>query len=47
MHPNNRTVKKSEFEYHDTTDPKGAYHLSPFVNRPGGFYNRKTSEPFS
>jgi hypothetical protein len=47
MHPNNRTVKNSEFAYHDTSDPKGAYHLSPFVNRLGGFYNRKTSEPFS
>lgn len=31
----------------DGLDPKGSYHLTPFVKRPGGFYNRKTSEPFT
>ena len=48
MHPNNRTVKKSEFNYVASTDePKGATALRSFTGRPGGFYNRKTAEPFS
>lgn len=48
MHPNNRTVKKSEFEYMAATDePKGAAALKTFTARPGGFYNRKTAEPFT
>jgi len=44
----NRTVKKSEFGYNDATaEPKGSHALRPFANRPGGFYNRKTAEPFT
>ena len=46
-HPNNRTVKKSEFEYKESDEPKGHQSMTAFVNRPGGFYNKKTSEPFS
>lgn len=44
----NRTVKKSEFAYNDSTaEPKGSHSLRPFADRPGGFYNRKTAEPFT
>lgn len=44
----NRTVRKSEFAYNDNmSEPKGNHSLRPFVNRPGGFYNRKTAEPFT
>lgn len=40
-------MKKAEFDYLITSDNKGSNALSPFVNRPSGFYNRKTSEPFT
>ena len=44
----NRTVRKSEFAYNDITgEPKGSHALRPFVDRPGGFYNRKTAETFT
>jgi hypothetical protein len=46
-HPGNRSVKNSEFEHKDCNDPKGAYNLTPFVKRPGGFYNKKNSESFT
>lgn len=44
----NRTVRKSEYAYNDhTLEPKGSYALRPFADRPGGFFNRKTAEPFT
>lgn len=44
----NRTVRKAEFSYNDNTkEPKGSYALRPFADRPGGFFNRKTAEPFT
>lgn len=44
----NRTVRKAEYAYNDSTvEPKGSYVLRPFVDRPSGFYNRKTAEPFT
>lgn len=44
----NRTVRKAEFAYNDSTlEPKGSHSLRPFVGRHSGFYNRKTAEPFT
>ena len=43
----NKTVRKAEFSYTLTSEKKGSHALRPFVNRPGGFYNRKTAEPFT
>lgn len=43
----NRKVKKSEFNYNANDDPKGSSSLSAFCKRPGGFYNKKTSDPFT
>jgi len=40
-------VKKSEYAYIESVEPKGSYALKAFVNRPSGFYNRKTAEPFT
>jgi hypothetical protein len=33
--------------YDDSQDPKGSYANTPFVKRTNGFYNRKTTEPFT
>jgi hypothetical protein len=43
----NRTVKKSEFAYNVSQEPKGSTSLTAFVKRPSGFYNKKTSDPFT
>ena len=43
----NRTIRKAEFAYNDTDEKKGSHALRPFADRPGGFYNRKTAEPFT
>lgn len=43
----NKSVRKSEFAYNDNDERKGSHALRPFADRPGGFYNRKTTEPFS
>jgi len=44
----NRTVRKAEYAYNDSVvEPKGSYALRPFADRPSGFYNRKTAEPFT
>lgn len=46
MHPNNRTVKKSEFEHMSSaSEPVDTSTLAS--KRLGGFYNRRTSEPFT
>ena len=42
-----KTVRKSEFEYFTSSEVKGSNTLAPFVDRPGGFYNKKTSDPFT
>ena len=46
-HPSARKVKHSEFDHRDGKDPHGNNSLKPFCNRPSGFYNRKTAEPFT
>jgi len=43
----NKSVRKAEFAYNDTNERKGSHALRPFADRPGGFYNRKTAEPFT
>jgi len=44
----NRTVRRAEYSYNDNiNEPKGSHNLRPFADRPGGFYNRKTAEPFT
>ena len=40
-------MKHAEFDHEDGKDPHGNYSLIPFCKRPGGFYNRKTTEPFT
>lgn len=40
-------MRKSEFAYNDSDEKKGSHALKAFVDRPGGFYNRKTAEPFT
>jgi hypothetical protein len=42
-----KTVRKSEFEYLTSSETKGSNILAPFVDRPSGFYNKKTSDPFT
>ena len=43
----NKSVKSSEFDYKQSEEPKGSKSLVRFVNRPGGFYNKKTADPFT
>jgi len=43
----NKSVKSSEYAYIQSEEPKGAKSLAPFVNRNSGFYNKKTTDPFS
>lgn len=43
----NKTVRKSEFNYIESDEPKGSHALRTFTGRFGGFYNRKTAEPFT
>jgi len=46
MHPNDRTVNKSEFEHMNCgNEPVDVSTLAS--KRLGGFYNRRTSEPFT
>jgi len=42
-----KTVRKAEFDYVTSSEVKGSNSLAPFVDRPGGFYNKKTSDPFT
>lgn len=44
----NSLKKNAEYDYRlNTIEPKGSHSLRPFVDRPSGFYNRKTREPFT
>lgn len=45
--PSARKVKHSEFEHFDGKDPHGSYSLNPFVQKQSGFYNRKSTQPFT
>lgn len=42
-----KTVKTSEFDYKFSNDTKGSKALTPFVKRVSGFYNKKTTDPFT
>lgn len=43
----NRKVKKSEFKYNVSGEPKGSTSLKAFCQRTGGFYNKKSSDAFT